>query len=337
MLAAYYNGSTKLHLQQVPLKELKSDEVLIKIDSATICGTDLHILEGKFESKPPVVLGHEFSGYVEKYGEEVNGLKVGDLVTVEPHIYCGLCKYCRIGKPHLCLDRKAWGINMDGGFSQYAVVRHDTVYKVPSFISPEEAALAENVGCCMNGINRVDIKLGDTVVIIGGGAAGIILAQLARLSGAAKIIVSEPSEYRRRFMENRDIDIIVDPINESLEELVMNETEDLGADVVIDSAGKKETAKQCFDLAGRGARILFFGVVPPMELIQIEPNLIFRNELTVLGSIRNPFSHHQVVEIMPKLMLKELITHSIPLKNIDEAIHLAKKGAGLKVCIKPNE
>ncbi|WHH60899.1 zinc-dependent alcohol dehydrogenase family protein [Petroclostridium sp. X23] len=337
MLAVVYDGKPEMEIREIDIKPVGADEVLIKIDTATICGTDLHILDGKFEVKPPVALGHEFSGYVEKIGEEVTNCKVGDLVSVEPHIYCGLCKYCRIGRPNLCVARKAWGINMNGGFGQYVVARHDTVYQVPEAVSAEKAALAETIGCCLNGINQVNIRIGDTVVIQGGGAAGVIMTQLAKQRGAAKIIVSEPSLERREFILKRGADIAVNPLEDSLVDIVKKETNNLGADVVIDAAGRKETAQLSMELVCKGARILFFGVVSPGQYISVEPNYMFEKELTIMGSIRNPFTHHQVLEILPKLDLEGVVSHRFPLKDFEKAFEMARKGQGFKIGISPNE
>jgi L-iditol 2-dehydrogenase len=336
MKAAIFDGSETLSIRDLPVQQPKSDEVLVRIDSATICGTDLHILQKKFEAKPPVVLGHEFSGFVEDIGAEVTTCRAGDLVSVEPHIYCGCCKPCRLGKPHLCLDRLAWGINKNGGFEQYATVRMDMVYRVPKGIHAEQAALAEIIGCCLNGIQRVQVEMGDTVVILGGGAAGVILGRLADKRGAARVIFSEPNAARRTHIRSFGFEHVIDPASEDLGRFVTETTNGLGADVVIDAAGRSETAESTIELACHGGRILFFGVVAPGERISVEPNRIFARELTVSGSIRNPFTHLQVMEVLPTLKLDGLVTHRFALDDINAAFDAAKRGEGLKICIKPN-
>lgn len=336
MKAAIFDGSPTLKLTDIAVQEPGPDEVLIRIDSATICGTDQHILEGKFWAKPPVVLGHEFAGYVERVGSAVRNCKPGDLVSVEPHVYCGCCKPCRLGKPHLCLDRLAWGINLNGGFEQYATVRMDTVYQVPAGIGPEEAALGEITGCCMHGIDRVGVELGDLVVILGGGAAGLILARLAELRGAARIVISEPNAERRRQIRAFGYADVVDPLNEDLPARINEFTDGFGADVVIEAAGRPETAAQAVELVCHGGRVLFFGVAAPGKMAAIEPNRVFAREITIVGSIRNPYTHHRVMEILPRLRLKDIVTHRFPLENIAEAFDAAHRGEGLKICIKPN-
>jgi 2-desacetyl-2-hydroxyethyl bacteriochlorophyllide A dehydrogenase len=337
MIAAVYNGGRELGIKELPIKDVKDNEVLIKVESATICGTDLHILHKKFEAYPPVVLGHEFAGRVVRKGAKVHNCSEGDLVGVEPHIYCGLCKYCRLGKPNLCLDRKAWGINMDGGFAQYVVCRMDTVYQVPNGIGSENAALMEMIGCCLNGIERIQIELGDTAVILGGGAAGIVLAKLAKSKGAVRILFSEVSEYKRNILPTMGYEEIINPHATDLKEIVMAATGGLGADVVIEASGNIQAGQTAIDLAGRNGRILFFGVAPPGEVIQIEPNIIFSKELTILGSIRNPFTHYKVLEYLKTIDLSMIISHRFPLRDINTAMELAENGRSLKVCIKPNQ
>lgn len=333
-LAAEFQGPNQLQLVRKPIPDIHGQDVLIRIEAGTICGTDLHILAGHQFAEAPVIICHEFSGYVEAVGDQVSSVKVGDLVTVEPHLFCGTCKYCRIGKEHLCLSKLAFGVHLDGGFAELCVVPEKTVYKVPPGMSAEVAALTENIGCCLHGVDRLEVKVGDSVVILGGGFVGIVLAELVRRSGAAKIIVSEPNEIRRNLLTERGF-IAIDPLSENLLERVRHETGELGADIVVEAAGRADTAKQCFDLAGRGATILFFGVVPPSQHIEVSPNDIFKRELKVLGSAINPYTHHRALEIMPSLGLEELITHRFPLEDIAQAFEAARQGAGIKVAVHP--
>src|SRR5699024_1952403 len=331
-LAAQFQNEPNLFIKNKENPPLQKNEILIKIKTATICGTDIQILSGNYDANPSVVLGHEYSGIIEQKGEEVKSLEIGDLVTVEPHIFCGLCKHCRVGKEHLCINKLAFGVHMDGGFAQYSTIPEKLAYKVPPSMTSTEAALTENIGCCLHGIYRADIQLGDTVLIIGGGFVGIILAELSKLQGAKKTIIIEPNEYRRKVIEKRGFTVL-DPSKVNVEETLEKETNNLGHDVVIESAGKKETARQCFNYVGKGGTILFFGVVPPHETINVSPNTVYKKELRIVGSNINPFSHFRSLQIMDKLNLKELVTHHFPLNEINKAIETVKMGEGIKVAI----
>lgn len=334
-MAAQYQGNHKLVLVEKEIPLLKEHDVLVRVAAATICGTDFHILEGKFPAEPPVVIGHEFAGYVEDVGSAVESVRPGELVTIEPHLFCGLCKYCRVGKEHLCLKKKGFGVRLDGGFAEYCVIPEKTVYKVPEGISPSVAALTENVGCCIHGIERAGIELGDHVVVLGGGFVGILLAELARMNGAAQVYVIEPNEYRLRVAADRGFPTI-NPLRENPLEIIGNATSGLGADIVIEAAGRIETAKQTLQLAGRGGTVLFFGVVPPEFSMDISPNDIFSRELTLLGSSINPYSQHKSIEILERLNLEPLITSHYDLSDIAEAFRTAQSGQGFKVAIHPS-
>ena len=336
MYSAVFTGEKQLKIIQKDKPVPSFGEVLIKIDTACICGTDVHILHGEFDAVPPVVLGHEFSGYVDEIGEGVIACSKGDLVTVEPHIFCGVCKYCRIGKIQECLNKKAFGVHLDGGFQQYVVVPQETVYRVPEGITAEQAALVEPIGCCLHGVQQVGVDAGDTVLILGGGVIGLILAKIAKTHGAANIIVSEPIKERREMMLENGVDDAVDPINEDIEQRILELTGGLLADVVIEAAGRPETAERAIRLAGRCGKILFFGVVPPQYNIKVNPNTVFKKELKIVGSAINPFVHYRVIAMLSKLDVSGLITHRFPLSAANEAMDAAKRSVGLKICIKPN-
>lgn len=337
MKRAVFDGTHELKIVDGDIVKPNNDEVLIKVDSATICGTDIHILEGDYYAAPGVCLGHEFAGFVVETGKNVTACEVGDLVTVEPHKFCGVCKFCRIGKVQECLNKLAFGVHLNGGFEQYVTLPQNTVYKVPEGISPEEAALCEAVGCCLHGVEQVGVTAADKVVILGGGAIGVILMKICKLYGASSVIISEPVEMRRQTLLEKGADYVINPFKENLSEAVLKYTEGLGADVVIEAAGRAETAEQTFNLAGRCGRILFFGIAPPDKRISISPNEIYKKELRITGSAINPFVHYRVLQLLKQLDLGDIITHRFSLSKINEAINAAKRSIGLKICIKPNE
>lgn len=334
MLGAFYTGEKLLEIREVPTPEPGPGEIRIKVDTATICGTDVHIVAGEYFSRPPVILGHEFSGVVDKTGEGVTAAKVGDLVTVEPHKYCRVCKFCKTGREHLCVDKRAYGSYYNGGFAQYAVLPENTVYPVPAGVTPREAALAEVLACCIRGVDRSQIRTGDVVAILGCSSVGMIFTKLARRAGAAKIIVSEPSEERRQAALRYGADFAVDP--RELKALLDRETSGLGPDTVIECSGVPAVAEQAVEMAGRGGNVVIFGVAPPGKKVAFEPNQVFLKELAIIGSTINPFTHYRAVAMLPTLQLADLVTHVFPLDRINEAIETARSGQGLKIAIEPN-
>lgn len=334
MLAAFYTGEKKLEIREAPTPEPGPGEVRVKVECATICGTDVHIVAGEYFSRPPVILGHEFSGRVDKLGEGVASAKLGDLVTVEPHKYCRVCKFCKTGREHLCLDKRAYGSYYDGGFVQYAVIPENTVYPVPDGVTPREAALAEVLACCIRGVDRSQIRQGDIVAILGCSSVGMLFVKLARRAGAARIVVSELSEERRAASLGFGADFAVHPndLAATLDKL----TAGLGPDVVVECSGVPAVTEQAIAMAGRGANVVVFGVAPPGKKVSIEPNQIFMKELTILGSNINPFTHYRAVQMLPTLDIGDLVTHSFPLAEANDALDLATRGIGFKIAILPN-
>ena len=333
---AVFDGSETLKIEYIPDLHPEKGEVLVKIDAAMICGTDVHILSGHYSSERNIALGHEFAGYADELGEGVFACKTGDLVTIEPHIFCGVCKFCRIGKIEQCLNKLAFGVHMNGGFQQYIVVPQNTVYIIPEGVTSQEAAMCEPVGCCLHGLEQADVKFGDSVVILGGGVIGILLMKLAKIRGAAKVIISEPLTYRRELASKYGADHTIDPFSQNLADEVMKFTEGLGADVVIEAAGRPETGEQAVNLVGRGGTVMFFGVTPPDKRITVSPNDIYKRQIKIVGSSINPYAHHRVVQLLEQLKVKELVTHEYSLSEINKAITDAKNSVGLKLCIRPN-
>ena len=187
MKACYFLGDKNFEVQDIDIPEALPGTVVIKNMVCGICGTDVHIYHGEPGSAdvtPPIVLGHEYSGEVIAVGEGVTGISCGDHVTIDPNIYCGSCVACRSGKKQMCDSMEAIGVTRDGGFAQYSRVPASQVYVLSPEISFEAGAMAEPVACCLHGIDLAGIRAGDRVCVVGGGAIGLIMVQLARLSGA---------------------------------------------------------------------------------------------------------------------------------------------------------
>ena len=231
MKGTYFLGNGEFETREMPEHALSGKEVLIKVAACGVCGTDVHIFhgdKGSAEVTPPVVLGHELSGTVVSVGDNVTSLTDGDHVTVDPNSYCGQCHYCRIGKKQLCTSLYAVGVNRDGGFAEYCYVPEAQCYRLNEDIPLEFGAMAEPLACCIHGIDNAEIRTGDTVLVVGGGAIGLMMVQLAKLSGASKVILSEPVEMRRRIGLQVGADAVLDPMHENLKERLRELTGDVG-------------------------------------------------------------------------------------------------------------
>lgn len=340
MKASYYEGNKTITTKEIPIPEIQDNEILVKVKASGICGTDIHIYHGSpgsTEPKVPVVLGHEFAGEVIAVGKAATRIKVGDKVTVDPNIYCGNCSYCLTGKKNHCVDMHAIGVNQDGGFEDYCAVPESQAITLSPDVDYEEAAMAEPVACCIHGIDNIGIIPGDTVCVIGGGAIGQIMCQLARLSGASKVVLSEPVEMRRTLALSLGADAAIDPLAKDLKAQLKEVIGKDCVDVSIECAGRPVAARQALDIADRGGKVLLFSVPSPGDYTELPLEYMFKKELTIKGAFVNPDTQYRAAQLISqkKLNLKPLITHRYPIDKLEEAILMQMGSESVKVIIVP--
>lgn len=340
MKASYFLGKGSFEVRQAPELHPGPGEVVIKNMVCGVCGTDVHIFHGEPGSadvNPPVVLGHEYSGEVVEVGEGVTTLKPGDHVTVDPNIYCGECVYCRNGKKQLCETMQAVGVTRDGGFGEYSLVPAAQAFKLGDSVPYEAGAMAEPVACCLHGIDLAGIKAGDRVCIVGGGAIGLIMLQLAKLSGASSLVLSEPNEKRRQVALSLGADAAIDPTAPdagSAYEAALGD----GADVVIECVGNNAAVKSAFQLAKKGATIVLFSVPKVDATFDLPLFDVYKKELTIRGSFVNPDTHERAVRLINsgKLDFTSIITHRFNLDQLPEAIAMQMSSESIKVVVCPH-
>src|SRR5579862_7895419 len=321
MKVVLFEKPGSLRVTAKDLRPLKAGEVLVHVDACGVCGTDVHIVEGTSRSTPPVVLGHEYAGTIEDIAVEQNGLKVGDRVAIDPNISCGVCFYCRRGLVHLCSNLRALGVDIDGGMAEKCIVPYKQLYAIPEKLSIEASAFIEPVSCVIHGIDKAGIRAGDTVVILGGGTIGLMMLQLVRAAGAAKIIVIEPLEHKRKIAQRLGADEILDPTKIDLVSAIMDLT-NVGADVVIECVGRPQTMQTAIDLARRGGTVEFFGVCPIGQTISVEPNKIYFKELTIVGSYVNPNTFSRAIAALDSGIIRvdEFQIDKFPLDGVHDAL-----------------
>lgn len=310
MQATLYEGIKNVHVVERPRPQPQAGELLVQVRASGICGTDRHIYHGEAPVSPPVILGHEFAGEVVAVGPGVAASWIGQRVTIDPNIYCGQCDYCRDGRPQLCPNLTAVGVTRDGGFAEYCALPEAAALPVPVSLTFEEAAMTEPVACCLHGIDLLALRAGQTVAVLGGGAIGTILAQLARASGAVEVVVSEPAAPRRQIAAGLGLETVMPA---ELAGRFPN-----GVDIVIEAVGSKATTAQALDVVRRGGTVMFFGVTPMGQKIEIEPFQVFRKELTIKGSHINPFTMRRALALMGsgQVQVASLITHKIGLADL---------------------
>lgn len=340
MKAAIYLGKEKIETHEIQIPDIKEHEILVKVMASGICGTDVHIFYGQpgaTQPNVPVILGHEFAGEVVKCGTSVSRIKPGDKVTIDPNMFCGNCEYCLNGQKHFCPSMSAIGVNQNGGFEEYCAVPESQAIVLAPDVDYEEAAMGEPVACCLHGIDNIEIHAGDTVCIIGGGAIGQIMAQLAKLNGASKVIVSEPVAMRRELALSLGADAVIDPLTGDLKEQLQHQIGKDYTDVVIDCVGKPIAVSQAIYVSGKGSRVLLFSLPHPDDHFDLPLEDVFRKELTIKGSFVNPDTQYRAARLISskQLNLKPLITHRYKVEELEQAIQKQMENDSVKVMVLP--
>jgi 2-desacetyl-2-hydroxyethyl bacteriochlorophyllide A dehydrogenase len=313
------------------------NQVLVKVGACGVCGTDLHIYRGTFPARFPLIAGHEIAGVVEEAGPGVAHLRPGDHVSVDPNSACGNCRACQRGLGHLCANLSAIGVTADGGFATHCLMAARQAQRIPKEMPFAVAALAEPLACCLHGIDRAQVKLGEVALIIGGGLVGLLMVQLALLRGAATVIISERAEHKRELARQLGAHHVVDPRKEDLGAVVRGLTEGAGADAVIECVGGRATAQEAISLAGPGARVVLFGVAPQEDRVPAAPYDLYRREITITGSFVNPFTQAAALALLEsgRVKVADLITHRLALSQLERAFALMESAQATKVVIEP--
>lgn len=335
--AAFIEKPHSLKILDLEKPKPKQGEALVKVHACGVCGTDIHIYEGAMGwARLPLIPGHEFSGVVVEVGEDVSSLRPGDGVAVDPNITCGVCRYCRRGRRNLCPNLEAIGVTTDGGFAEYVVAPVSQLYKVPKGLSLEEAAFAEPVSCCVHGLTRLSIQPGDDVLIIGAGPIGLILLQLAKIHGAARVVVAELNEKRLRLASQLGADLTVNPSEERLPERVRRFFDGKGVEAAIDAAGGSTPLNLALSCLEPGGSLLVFGVAPEEDLWKVKPYDLYKRELTIVGSFINPYEMDRALSLLASgaVRVKPLISHVIGLEDLEKALKREIPDT-LKVLVKP--
>ncbi len=337
MKASRFLGNKTFAVTDLPTPHAGPGELVLRNQVCGVCGTDVHIYHGEPGSadvNPPVVLGHEYSGEVVEVGEGVTGFAVGDHVTVDPNIYCGHCAYCQNGKKQLCPSMEAIGVTRDGGFAQYSLIPASQAFKLEPTVPWEAAAMAEPLACCLHGIDLAGIQVGDKVCVVGGGAIGLLMVQLAKLSGASQIVLSEPNEKRRQVGLQLGANAALDPTRPDAQE-AFAQVLGGGANVVIECVGNVPAVKSAFQFAGKGATVLLFSVPKVDATFDLPLFDVYKKELTIKGSFVNPDTHARAVALINsgKVDFGPIITHRFPLDQLPEAIAMQMSDASIKVVV----
>ena len=342
MKAAVYYGVNDVRIEERSKPRLRADEILIRVKACGICTSDFRSVKIRKSSYiiPPRILGHEIAGEIVEIGSDVKGFEEGMRVVIAPGVGCGECAYCLTGRDNLCRNRLVIGANLDGGFAEYVKLPSTYLRGVipfPKNLTFEEAALTEPLSCCLHGILRANVRIGDTVVILGAGPIGLLHLQLAKAMGAKKVIVSEAVKRRIELARRFGAEVInfkeIDPV-QAVKDLTNGEK----ADKVIVAVGDIQAISQGLNMVKDAGTLVIFGGVPPGSQISLDPNLIHYSEINVTGSIDSTIAEFKkALELISNRIIdvKPLISHIISLDNIMMGFELMERKESIKVIVKP--
>jgi len=328
-------------LLDLPEPSPTSHEVKIRVLRTGICGTDLHIKAwdewARRTIKVPITPGHEFSGIVVELGSEVTSIKVGDIASGEGHIVCNLCRNCRAGRRHLCMNTVGIGVNRDGAFAQYICIPESNVWKHDPGIDLDLAAIFDPLG------NAVHVALsfplvGEDVLITGAGPIGLMAAQISRFVGARYIVITDISEDRLNLARSMGVDTAINPLTENIRDVMSHLGMTEGFDIAFEMSGSPTALPQILDYVGHGARIALLGL--PTKSIEIDWSKVITSMITIKGIYgREMFETWYAMTAMIKkgLDISPVITHRMPYTQWEEAFEIAGRANAGKIVLNWSE
>ena len=333
-------------LLEVPVPTPGPGEVLIRVEAASICGTDLHIYDwdtwaaGRLKNLP-MTFGHEVAGFVQSTGSEVHHLRPGAFVAAEGHVFCGFCRQCRVGRAHICENLRILGVDFDGGFADYVVLPERNAWEVDRRIPLEVASIHDPFGNAVHtafahgGADEIPTS---TVVVLGCGPIGLFAIGIVRASGARQVIAVEPNEFRRNLAKQMGADQVVDPTQEDPVDAVRTATEGHGAEVVLEMSGVATVIDQGTRMLAGGGRMALLGLPAGPVSLDLTDQVIFKEARLFGATGRELFrTWQQMTTLLATGMVDPtpVITHRFPLARFEEAFEAAASGRAGKVILLP--
>lgn len=341
MKASVCYKQNDLRTEDLPIPEISDNEILIKMLACGLCGTDIQKIRGDTVNKP-TVLGHEVVGEIVKKGKNVSKFEIGDRVITAIHVPCFTCHYCNKGHYTICEQFRTNNID-PGGFAEFIRIPelhlNHLTHKVSNNVTDEEATLIEPIACCLHGLKQADIRPNDSVLIMGAGTIGILHAQLAKIKGANKVIVSDMSKFKLQKALNVGCDYAINIKEKNIIDEVNKITDGQGVDVIVIAAGVSSLVADAVNMVRRAGKIIVFSGFDKNKLVTLDVSRFFKDEISIIGTYSvTPYEFPEALDLLEKRKLntKEMITHVYPLNKLSEAIDISTNPEQpvLKVIIK---
>ena len=323
-------------VREIDIPVPKDDEVLIKVMAVGVCGTDAHLYLGDYDNPYPTIAGHEFSGIIAAAGKGVKGFKVGQRVAVDPNIYCEACDNCKQNRQNYCLDYKGLGNQVPGAYQQYMVIPYRCVFDIGS-LDFTTAALIEPLACVLHGHDKARPDFADKVLILGAGPIGLMHLQVCKNDGTSFVAVADIKEEQMKLAKDLGADFVIRN-DENAGEAFRKIAPD-GFDLIIDCTGVPKVIENIIPYLANEGRLLFFGVCPAKDRIQISPYEIYQRELRFIGSnsLKKTFFAAMKQLQMGKVKTECLLGNKILLDDLPGYLKdFAEKRTKLKGIVYPN-
>jgi L-iditol 2-dehydrogenase len=328
MRASRLHGIRDLRLDELPRPAPGPGQVLLRVASVGVCGSDVHYyLHGRIGSQVvtgPIIMGHEFSAWVAELGAGLQGPEIGQLVAVDPGISCGHCESCQQGHPNLCPDVRFCGTPpIDGVFAEYTVMPAANCFPLPGGFDPVAGALLEPLGIAIHAVDLAHLKPGQTVAVLGAGPIGLLIAAVARAAGAASVLMTEPLADRRHFALDYAADAVLDPTQADMVAAILHMTGGRGVDVAFEAAGAPETPQQAAAVVRIGGTVIVAGI-PADDTMTMNAGTVRRKGLTIKLVRRMKHTYPRAIRLVQtgRVDVQPLATHRFPLERIAEAFEL---------------
>ena len=332
MKAAVLHGTNDLRYEEIQLEPCESDEVIVKIKAAGICGSDPPRVLRNWKYPVPAIPGHEFSGIVEEVGENVKNVKVGDRVVGIPFLPCNECEFCKRGLFSLCDDHGMLGAKSFGAFAEYTKIKATNVLSIGD-MDFEDAAMIEPLAVAMHGVLGIEPKIGDTVAVLGSGTLGQMVTQALKVAGVGKVIAIDISENKLKEAESLGADELINAKEVNVIDKVMELTDGKGVDISLECAGSKITQEQCLLITKKKGKIGYLGIAySDIHLSEEAFENIFRKELELKGfwnSYSAPFPGQEWTKSIQlvnegKIKLKDMVSHRFGLQDAYKAFEMIR-------------
>ena len=329
-------------IKYIDIPKLGPHDVLVKVLTTSICGTDLHIYNwdqwAASRLKPPVVIGHEMAGIIVKVGSAVRNWHKGNFVSLECHKTCGLCYQCRTGQGHICKDFAILGVDFNGCFAEFVRVPEANLWRNPRGLAPEAACLQDPVGNAVLAVTSSDI-IGKTLLITGCGAIGLFAVGVARASGAQKIYAVDINDYRLEIAKQMGASLCLNPLRQNIVKKILLDTRGDGVDLVVEMSGNKQCLQDGLEVIKNGGQVALLGIPEEKVCLDLANKIIFKGvTLTGITGRKIFETWYKTSALLNGILdVSPVITHKMKLDQYEEAFDIMKSGQCGKIVLYPNE